>query len=308
MSPPSSSSAPLRRAAEGDLAAAGELAADAVALLPPGADRDEVLASAVQLLNSAGESLRKAGAWPQAAGAHERALALVEETHAAGVEIAVVAQNLAVTYKYTGRFSDAARLYERALTTAEAAGDDHLVATICHNLGGLAHARGDAAAGVPWARRSMRCARSLNDPVALAGDRGALAGLLIDLGGLDRSSRAPQHGARTVRSPRRRNSRSPSSMATWRRSRWNEATSPRRSTAAGALAGKERALGPTSPDLAVTLTTLRFDPAPTGRDPGSGGVHRRAHAVLRSVVEATHPLLRTITANLTAAQDSRLSR
>ena len=177
-----------RRAAEGDLLGAGDLAAAAVPLLPLGPDRDEALAAAVQLLTAAGESARHAGAWPQAASAHERALELVDAKGGQGVEIAVVAQNLAVAYKYTGRFDDAARLYDRALAIAEAAGDDRLVATICHNLGGLAHARGDAALGVPWARRSITVRAPFGDPMALAADRGALAGLLIDLGDLDEAA------------------------------------------------------------------------------------------------------------------------
>jgi hypothetical protein len=62
-----------------------------------------------------------------------------------------------VLYKYTGCFREALRLYRRALTIAvKVLGPEHPeVATLCHNLGGLEHARGRYARGEPFARRSV---------------------------------------------------------------------------------------------------------------------------------------------------------
>jgi hypothetical protein len=57
--------------------------------------------------------------------------------------------------KYTGRFDLARRLYLRALEIfAVASPASEAVAGICHNLGGLAHVRGDAVEGQEWTRRS----------------------------------------------------------------------------------------------------------------------------------------------------------
>jgi tetratricopeptide (TPR) repeat protein len=294
--------AAAERAAEGDLGAAGGLAAEAAGLLPSGAERAEVVASAVQLLSSAGEAARTAGRWPEAASAQERALALAEASGAGEIEVAALAQNLAVTYKYTGRFGAAAQLYERALARAEDVGNDHLVATICHNLGGLAHARGAAAAGVPWARRSIEVRESLGDPLALAADRGALAGLLIEIDALDEAA-DHLHAARGVFAAFGDDLEVAiidGNLATVALRRGDLAEAELRGRAA--LAGKERALGPTSPDLAVTLTTLGTIRRQRGAAREAAALHRRALAVLRPVVEPDHPLLRTIEENLAAAR------
>ena len=58
-------------------------------------------------------------------------------------DVSTVRHNLAVLYKYTGKFDEAERLYRRALPIIERIfGPDHTeVATIYHNLGGLEHAR-----------------------------------------------------------------------------------------------------------------------------------------------------------------------
>jgi UDP:flavonoid glycosyltransferase YjiC (YdhE family) len=62
------------------------------------------------------------------------------------------------------------------LAVATAAGDDRFVATIWHNLGRLAHARGRPSTGERGARDGLRLReRADPDPVALAEDRDALA-------------------------------------------------------------------------------------------------------------------------------------
>ena len=57
---------------------------------------------------------------------------------------------------YISRFDEAESLYRRALAIAERIGERRLIASVCHNLGGIAHARGDHAAGIRWARRSVQ--------------------------------------------------------------------------------------------------------------------------------------------------------
>ena len=62
---------------------------------------------------------------------------------------AVIANGLGVVYKYTGRVDEAEPLYRQALDVFETEyGPDSLqTADIYHNLGGLAHARREYAAG-----------------------------------------------------------------------------------------------------------------------------------------------------------------
>src|SRR4051794_15704946 len=63
-------------------------------------------------------------------------------------ELSALLNSLGRVYKYTGRFEDADALYHRALALVEQSlGPDHPeAATLCHNLGGLEHARGRHAA------------------------------------------------------------------------------------------------------------------------------------------------------------------
>src|SRR4029079_13323959 len=115
-----------------------------------------------------GEELRTHGDWRGALEVQHEALERAERQLGESVGTAGIAQNLAVTYKYTGDFAAAEPLYQRALGIAEAAGEPRLAAVLCHNLGGLAHARGDFAEGVRWARRGIEVRESLgDDPLAL---------------------------------------------------------------------------------------------------------------------------------------------
>src|SRR5262245_45850703 len=107
------------------------------------------------LLRAADER-REQGLYAQAEPIYRRALELAESAFGAEhPEVAVVLNNLAVLYKYTGNFDEAEALYRRALAiTEQVMGTDHLsLATLYHNLGGLEHARGRYAMGETHARR-----------------------------------------------------------------------------------------------------------------------------------------------------------
>ncbi len=73
-------------------------------------------------------------------------------------EVVSAANALGVVHKYAGEFDAAEAAYRCAVGAAEAmARRDPLVeAGLLHNLGGLAHSRGDAAAGIPLAERGTR--------------------------------------------------------------------------------------------------------------------------------------------------------
>ena len=256
-----------------------------------------------RLLTAEGESARRSGQWGKAVEAHLRAVALAETAFGDAREAAVAAQNLAMTFRYTGRFADAEALYRRALAIAEEAGDAGLVATICHNLGGLAHARGDAVAGIPWARRSVAVRDELDEPLALAADRGALAGLLIDAGELDEAvdllDAAREVFAAHLGADDYEVAVIDGNLATIALRRNDLPAAERRARAA--LVGKQRRFGPAHPELAVTLTTLGTVRRRRGDAVGAVELHRRALKVLTPAVEPEHPLLQTIEENMAVA-------
>jgi tetratricopeptide (TPR) repeat protein len=123
------------------------------------------------------------GRYYEAEPLFREALALAESTLGSDVlEVADLANGLAVTFKFSGRFDEAEELYRRALSVLERAlGPEHPdVASIYHNLGGLEHARGNFAEAEPFARRSVeiREAAVAPDHPDLAADRAALAAIL----------------------------------------------------------------------------------------------------------------------------------
>ena len=256
-------------------------------------------------LDQAGQAFRQAGDWARAGEAHRQALQLAEATFGPGLEVAVAAQNLAVTYKYVGRFDEADELYRRALTLAEAGGDDALVATICHNLGGLAHARGAAAEGIAWAERGLAVRTGLRDDLGLAADRGALAGLLIELDRLDEAATllAEARATFVAHGDRLEVAIVDGNLATIALGRGRLPDAERH--ARRALAGKEAVLGRNTPDLAVTLTTLGAIRCQQGAVAEAVRLHRRALGLLRPAVAAGHPLLGTIEDNLAEASRPR---
>ena len=82
----------------------------------------------------------------------ERASAALGE---ASLPVASVASALGVVHKYSADFDAAEAAYRRASAAVAGMADpDPLVeAALLHNLGGLAHSRGDAATGIPLAER-----------------------------------------------------------------------------------------------------------------------------------------------------------
>lgn len=89
---------------------------------------------------------------------------------------------LGILCKDLAKYDEAFTLYSRALWLAEQAEsvDEHEVATLYHNLGGIEHARRNYAAGEPLARKGLEIRRRLADgsETALAQDMVALAAIL----------------------------------------------------------------------------------------------------------------------------------
>jgi tetratricopeptide (TPR) repeat protein len=102
--------------------------------------------------------------------------------------LSAVLNDFGVLCKYTGRFADADRMYQRALKLVigldNAANKKDFIATIYHNLGGIAHARQQYAQALRYARRGVRLRKKIRprDPVSVTADEAALAAILSELG------------------------------------------------------------------------------------------------------------------------------
>lgn len=105
------------------------------------------------------------------------------------VSLAPLLNDLAVVYKYAARYDEGIALYWRALAAIESTlGPEHPeAATVWHNLAGIEHARGQHAAGEPYARRSVQIREAALGPKhpAVAADVAALAALVQEQGRLD---------------------------------------------------------------------------------------------------------------------------
>jgi tetratricopeptide (TPR) repeat protein len=258
-------------------------------------------------LSNLGNEARQAGRWSRSKAAHRQAYALAMAQFGAESEQAAAAgHNLAVTLKYTGGFAEADRLYRTALNVATASGNNAFAAVICHNLGGLAHARGTPAQGVRWARQGLRLRVKCDpNPLAVAADQGALAALLISTGDHAEAEHlltrcratfvellGPDHYEVAVVEANLAN------VALAR-----DDLDAAQTYAQHALAIKDAALGPSHPDLAPTLTTLGTIRRRLGCHAAAIALHQRAFDVLAPQASPDHPLLATIRANLLVASD-----
>jgi len=143
--------------------------------------QDELVGLTVRAYTNRATTHRARGELAEAEAACRYALALAEtRLPDDDLLIAATLNSLAVVHKFQGRYAEAEPLYQRALAIAEVAGDVRHRATLLHNLGGLAHARGDFATGEPLARRSVELREALlgADHPTTAADRAAWAALL----------------------------------------------------------------------------------------------------------------------------------
>lgn len=207
-------------------------------------------------------SCRGAGHLDRAEAAARDALAMAEQHFGAGDLAAADALNeIGVISKFLGRYGEAERVYRRALPIIEAADPESPdVATLLHNLGGLAHARGDFEAGEPLSRRSveLRTASLGADHPTTAADRAAWGALLEGLGRLDEAEAAYRE----------------------------------------ALAVFERRLGPDSIEVAFTLASLGSVLHSRGEHTASEAAYRRAIAIRERTLGSSHPDLAVVLHNL----------
>ena len=164
--------------------AARATAAMAIGLLgedPPGDDPDTLLVWCQAQERLAGLE-RLAGDFRAAASRLRRVLDAAQAAFGEGSRAVVSAANaLGVVHKYAGQFAAAQAAYARAVAAARAMPDpDPLIeAGLLHNLGGLAHSRGDHATGIPLAEQgaALRAGVLGDDHPDLARDLNALGAL-----------------------------------------------------------------------------------------------------------------------------------
>jgi tetratricopeptide (TPR) repeat protein len=132
-------------------------------------------------------SAREAGDYRRAARLARRGIRVAARQHGWDApEVAPFLNELGMIGKYCGTFAEAEHAYLRAMVIYETQSDESAIASVLHNLGGLAHACGDPGKAEELARRGIliREAMPVPDQRALAQDRAALAAILIDRGSL----------------------------------------------------------------------------------------------------------------------------
>ncbi|HET6150325.1 MAG TPA: tetratricopeptide repeat protein [Polyangia bacterium] len=172
--------------------------------------------------------------------------------------------NWGMLRKYQGRFPEAIRFYRRALRIARANRDREALANLYHNLGGVEHARGRFAAGVPHARRSVALREAIHgrDAVAVAADLAALAALVDGTGRL--AEAAVLYGR--------------------------------------ALAVFRKRLGPRSSEVGLTLAGLADVRQKQGRAATAERIYRQSLSILERILGRDHPDVALTVHNLAHAR------
>jgi tetratricopeptide (TPR) repeat protein len=227
----------------------------------------------------------------------ERALAPTDP------ELVTFLNNLGVVYKYTARFESAEALYARALDIAQAPGQDDLtLATLLHNVGGLAHARGRHGEGEPHARRAAEIRERVLGPdhPDTAADVGALAAILDAQGRHDEAEalyrRALASFERALGRDHYEVAVVVGNLAALCQATGRAEEAERLYTRALSL--KTKLLGPSHPEVATTLNNMAVLCKAGGRYSEAEELYRQALTVFERVLEPGHPSLEACYANL----------
>ena len=212
-------------------------------------------------------------------------------------ELAVLLNERGILGKYLGRFADSERHYRRALAIyaryGEVASAD--IAAILHNLGGLAHERGDHQTAYGYARRGLEVREALAepDPLALAQDRAAFAAVLVDLHRYDEAETLLAAALATYESwygPRHYEVGVTLHNLGCLRYRQGQADAAAE-TLRRAYEVKHAVLGPRHPDLAITLYAQARCTRALGDSQRAVALLRQACDLLGGVVPPDQPTL-----------------
>ncbi|HET8833819.1 MAG TPA: tetratricopeptide repeat protein [Gemmatimonadales bacterium] len=209
--------------------------------------------------------------------------------------LAIALNQLGLLCKDLGRWDEARTCYERALNLLDGdpAAELDDIATIWHNLGGIAHARGDFAAGETAARRGLAIRESAGSgPRLIAADRAALAPILDGLQRYEEAERlywdaiivfegdpGAEHDLAVALG----------GLGAQYASRGRHAAAVE--LLARAVELKRRALGPRHPDTGLTLHNLAVARHRSGDVAGAAAAAGEAVAILEASLEPDHPRL-----------------
>lgn len=240
------------------------------------------------------DALLQAGDRLGARDAYSQALVVAEHELGPGHrELVLLHNGLGVTAKFTGEVDVAAHHYARALELVEGRDDaDDLLGGLRHNLGGLAHTRGDLVEAEIQTRMALSHHTGVN-PVAEAADRGQLGSIVSERGRHDEAIDLLEVAEAQFRDALGDDHlevaivQTTLGAALHRAGRLPEAA---RAYAAG-LRIREATLGADHPELGPTLLNLGQLAVDQG-DPALGAQYaRRAVAVLEGHVVDDHPFL-----------------
>ena len=176
---------------------------------------------------------------------------------------------------------------------ATAGPGDVQAAALHHNLGGLAHSRGEAAAGLWHARRAVQIRRAAlgDDHPDVAADQGAYAAILQDLGRLEEAEQMLREAQGTFTrayGPGHLEvgiARTSLGAVLHQAGRLDEAEAEYRA----GLAIRERQSGAGHPELAATLVNLGSVLAQRGETGQARRLYLRALRLLDGQVSQAHP-------------------
>lgn len=258
-----------------------------------------------------GEIRRMQGDYVRANADLDRALAIVtSEFGETSEEVAEARNNLAVLYKYWGRFADALTLYALALhTLGTIHGEDSLEAgAILHNIGGVLHARGDYSAAEEPGRKAWEISRQHlgeDDPRTML-DAAAYAAILDGLERYDESEpiyiRALTVFERAYGADHYEVAANLHNLAAVLATRGRRAEAEQHYRRA--LSIKEKLLGENSPDVALTRNNLGRLLQQAGRSDEAVTLLQAAVATLEQRLAPDHPHLASARNNLRDALSS----
>ena len=288
-----------------------ETAADRAAAMAPGSDRDVARA---RVAAARGTLLRVRGIWDEAEVLLRDAIAILQSVlpgegtaGPAASELAHAYDELGMLHRFAGRSEASEAAYGRARAIlVEHWGSDHPdLAAIEHNLGGLAHGRGDPASAERHARRSVEAhERTLGpDHVVTILDRSALAAIL-DQAGRHTEAKAMLEDVvvrleATLGPDHRELAVALNNLAAIALRAGDLETAEglyRRS-----IGIKEHAIGSDAPSLALTLGNLGVVRRRQGSPAEAAALYERAIAILEAAAE-DHPQLDVLRRNLDRAK------
>jgi tetratricopeptide (TPR) repeat protein len=279
----------------GDLEAAAAARRSALTVLEQSAPGTTDL---VRALVNLGDLLRFQGRFAEAETHLRRALTAAPtypEGDRARVR-ATVLNALGIVYKDTGRYHAAQAAYTEALDllATTSVSDDSAIASLWHNLAGLAHARGDADRAATAADRAVKLRERAVGPdhQLVAQDLAVHGAALLELG---RTTEAEQRFARALTTFRARHPADQydvavnlSNLAACRLQR-NDPAGAETLFRQG-LAIKQAILGQNHPEIARQLNNLAIAVAAQHRHHEANDLHQQALTTARNTLPANHPL------------------